>query len=204
MPAYTGGELNKLNGDYGISAPQKSVPVMRLIKVHRPKSKDELYELIKTHHETNCTCRIKSQGTIEDFGRDLYEAQQEAWGQYKYTLQQCVQWEYDLFVIQSLKGTLIENVALKAFTEALGGYSFAEAEGFVDEELRIDLIVSKNGNEIAGIQVKPHTFNMMRDRVISFNKIANAKWGKQVFYLFYNSQEEFTNFEEIVEQIKKL
>lgn len=204
MAAYTGGELNKLNGDYGISAPFKSVPVMKLIKVHRPKSKDELYELIKLHYETNCECGVKSQGTVEDFGRNLYEAQQQAWGQYKYSLQQCIQWEYDLFVIQSLKGTLIENKALKEFSAALKDYSIAEAEGFVDEELRIDLIISKNGNEIAGIQVKPHTFNMMREGVISFNKAANAKWGKQVFYLFYNDQEQFTNFADVVEQIKKL
>ncbi|MEO5572547.1 MAG: MjaI family restriction endonuclease [Bacteroidia bacterium] len=177
---------------------------MKLIKVHRPKSKDELYGLIKVHHETNCECGIKSQGTVEDIGRNLYEAQLQAWGQYKHTLQECIQWEYDLFVIQSLKGTLIENKALQEFSAALKDYSFAEAEGFVDEELRIDLIISKNGNEIAGIQVKPHTFNMMREGVISFNKAANAKWGKQVFYLFYNDQEQFTNFDDVVEQIKKL
>lgn len=204
MAAYTGGELNKLNGDYGISAPYKSVPVMKLIKVHRPKSKDELYELIKVHYETSCECGVKSQGTVEDFGRNLYEAQKQAWGQYKHTLQECIQWEYDLFVIQSLKGTLIENRALTELKNLLKEFEFSEAEGFVDEELRIDLIISKAGNQIAGIQVKPRTFNLMREGVITFNKAANAKWGKPVFYLFYNDQEQFININEIVEQIKKL
>lgn len=204
MSAYTGGELNKLNGDYGISAPLKSVPVMKLIKVHRPKSKDELYDLIKIHYETNCKCGIKSQGTVEHFGKNLYEAQLEEWGQYKYSLQQCIQWEYDLFVIQSLKGTLIENKALHELKKILEKYEFNEAEGFVDENLRIDLIISKAGIEIAGVQVKPQTFNLIRQGVIIFNKTANAKWGKPVFYLFYNDLEEFTNFNEIVEQIKKL
>ncbi len=204
MAAYTGGELNKLNGDYGISAPHKSVPVMKLIKNHRPKSKDELYELIKSHYEKICECGVKSQGTVEDFGRNLYNVQQKAWRQYKYTLQQCIQWEYDLFVMQSLKGTLIENKALVELKKILKEYEFSEAEGFVDEELRIDLIISKARNEIAGIQVKPFTFNMMREGVITFNKVANAKWGKQVFYLFYDNHEKFTNFNEIVEQVKKL
>lgn len=204
MDAYTGGELNLLNGKYGISAPFKSVPVMKLIKTHRPKSKDELYELIKAHSETNCECGIKSQGTIEDFGRHLYEAQHQNWGQYKYTLQQCIQWEYDLFIVQSLKGTLIENKALIELRSLLQDLEFKEAEGFVDEELRIDLIISKAGNEIAGIQVKPLTFNLMRQGVITFNRAANAKWGKQVFYLFYDNHEQFTNLNEIIKQIKEL
>ncbi|GET45582.1 hypothetical protein [Capnocytophaga felis] len=77
---YTGGELNKLNGDYGISAPNKSVPVMKLIKNHKPNSKDELYELIKFHYEIECPCGVKSQGTIEGFGKNLYEAQQKNGG----------------------------------------------------------------------------------------------------------------------------
>lgn len=45
--AYTGGPLNELNGKMGISAPYKSVAVMKLIRYHKPKSKDELVELIR-------------------------------------------------------------------------------------------------------------------------------------------------------------
>ncbi len=202
--AYTGGELNKLNGDYGISAPYKSVPVMKLIKNHRPKSKDELYELIKTHFETNCNCGVKSQGTVEDFGKNLYEAQFKEWKQYKYSLQECIQWEYDLFVVQSLKGTLIENKAKQQLKIELPNFIINEAEGFVDEELRVDIIILKNNIEICGIQVKPLTFNLMREGVITFNKIANAKWGKPVFYLFYDDKENFTNIKEVITDITKL
>jgi len=201
---YTGGELNKLNGDYGISAPYKSVPVMKLIKNHRPKSKEELYQLIKTHFEKDCSCGVKSQGTVEDFGKNLYEAQIKAWQKYKYTLQECIQWEYDLFVVQSLKGTLIENKAKQNLQKELSNFIINEAEGFVDEELRVDLIILHNNIEICGIQVKPLTFNLMREGVITFNKIANAKWGKPVFYLFYDDKENFTNIDEIITNIKKL
>jgi len=43
---YTGGPLNELNGKMGISAADKSVPVMKLIRKHKPKSREELVQLI--------------------------------------------------------------------------------------------------------------------------------------------------------------
>lgn len=201
--AYTGGKLNQLNGKYGISAPHKSVPVMKLIKAHRPKSREELCQLIAFHHKNECPCGIKSQGTVEDFGRSLYDAQFREWGEYPYSLQECVQWEYDLFVVQSLRGTAVEDAALAFFQKnmACAGYAVTKAEGYVDEELRVDLIVSQNGETCCGIQVKPLTFNKMRDGVISFNKAANARWGKPVFYLFYNDDGQFTNTEEVAAAI---
>src|SRR4051812_43559010 len=101
---YTGGPLNELNGKMGISAPYKSVPVMKLIRAHQPKSKDELVELIKAHHQTICECGIVSQGSVQDFGTNLYKSQMNYWGQIRYSLEECLQWEYDLFVVQSLKG----------------------------------------------------------------------------------------------------
>ena len=204
MAAYTGGELNQLNGDYGISAPNKSVPVMKLIKIHSPKSKDELYEQIKFHFENECSCGVKSQGTVEDFGKNLFNAQQAAWGKKKYSLQECIQWEYDLFVVQSLKGKLVEEKAIELLREKLNDYKISEADGFVDEELRVDLIVTKNESEVYGIQVKPSTFKLMRAGVIIFNMQANSKWGKRVFYLYYNDKEDFSNLNEIAEEIKKL
>lgn len=201
--AYTGGELNLLNGKYGISAPHKSVPVMKLIKTHQPKSKDELYELIKYHFENNCPCGIKSKGTIEDFGKALYKVQLKEWGTCKYTLQQCIQWEYDLFILQSLKGTNIEEKALLYFQKNMAcvNINAKKAEGFVDEELRIDLIIFKNNIEICGLQVKPISFNNIRRGIIDFNKKANSKWGKPVYYLFYDENENFTNMDETVQLI---
>lgn len=203
MP-YTGGPLNELNGKMGISAPYKSVPVMKLIRTHKPKTRDELYELIKSHYINDCSCGIKSQGTIEDFGKNLYESQKSYWGEIKFTLQQCIQWEYDLFISQSLKGNQIENKAIKYLNQNLTNYNFEGAEGYIDEELRVDILISKSEVIIAGLQVKPLTFNLMRQGVIDFNKSANLKWGKPVLYLFYNDNEEFTNINEIVDEINKL
>jgi hypothetical protein len=158
--------------------------------------------LIKSHHENNCTCGVKSQGTVENFGQNLYEAQLKEWGEYRHSLQDCIQWEYDLFIIQSLKGTLVEDNAIVELQKLLPDFHVEKAEGYVDEELRVDIIISKDGSALCGIQVKPKTFNFMRKGVIMFNKIANEKWGKPVYYLFYDSEEKFSNIDEVIKQIK--
>ncbi len=195
--AYTGGKLNLLNGKMGISAPEKSVPVMKLIKIHQPKSKEALVQLIRYHFEKECTCGIKSKGTVSDFGANLFMAQKDFWGEYKFTLTECIQWEYDLFVIQSMKGGYLEKKAQKLLQTSFPTLKIVEAKGYLDEELRIDLLIKKEGKEIAGIQVKPNTFNQMREEVISFSKKANSKWGKPVFYLFYDKKENFINIDTI-------
>jgi hypothetical protein len=165
--AYTGGELNELNGKMGISNPSTSVPVMKLIKTHNPKSKEALVQLIEYHKINRCSCGIVSKGTVREFGEWLYESQKKHWGQYKYTLEQCIQWEYDLFVVQSLKGGIIEKEAAKLLQTALNHYIIEEAQGYLDDELRIDLIVyDLNKNIVGGIQVKPKTFNSMRPEVL--------------------------------------
>lgn len=196
--------MNELNGKMGISAPHKSVPVMKLIRAHNPKSKEELVELIKWHSEHSCSCGIVSHGTVELFGKNLYDAQKKHWGEHRYSLQECIQWEYDLFVVQSLKGNLVEKKAVSELSCLLNSYVFEEAEGFVDEELRIDIVIKKEHKEVGGIQVKPETFKMMRREVITFNREANKKWKKPVFYLFYNAKEEFINISNLVREIQEL
>ncbi len=200
--AYTGGPLNELNGKMGISAPYKSVPVMKLIKVHKPKSKEELVELIKYHFENDCECGIKSKGTVEDFGKNLFNAQKTYWGENRYSLKDCIQWEYDLFVVQSLKGGIVEKKAAAELNNLLSYHSVSEAKGYLDEELRIDLIVTENDEESCGIQVKPTTFRQMRSEVITFNLEANKKWDKPVYYLYYDENENFENLDELVKIIK--
>ncbi len=87
-PNTTGGLLNTLNGKYGISSPTRSVPVMKLIRTHKPQSHKELSTLINSHvgSECECECGIKSKGTIKDFGTSLYNAQAKEWGEDRFTL----------------------------------------------------------------------------------------------------------------------
>lgn len=199
--AYTGGELNELNGKMGISAPYKSVPVMKLIKNHNPKSKAELVSLIETHFKTQCNCGVISKGTVEQFGKNLYEAQLNYWGGYKYSLDQCIQWEYDLFITQSLKGGYMEKKAQTELSKNFPKLSFKLIDGMLDEEYRIDIVAYQNSSEIFGVQVKPHSYNYMRESVQSFNKNANQKWHKPVYYLFYDENLSFVNLNEIINPI---
>lgn len=202
--AYTGGELNELNGKMGISNPKTSVPVMKLIKVHSPKSKDALVDLIEYHKNNKCDCGVVSTGTVKEFGERLFSSQFEYWGKNKYTLEQCIQWEYDLFVVQSLKGGLIEKTALNKFKDSFNEYIIEEAEGYLDDELRIDLIIYNSKKEIiGGIQVKPKTFKNMRREVIYMQQKQNQKWGNPVWMLYYNQDESFENYESVIQNIKK-
>jgi hypothetical protein len=203
--ALTGGPLNKLNGTYGISAPSKSVPVMRLIKIHKPKSKEELVKLIKSHSQKECSCGIKSQGSIEDFGNNLYDVQIKAWGKHKFSLKECINWEYNLFIVQSLKGNHIEEKAKNEMGVKLDPIKIIDAEKYLDEEIRIDLEVRKKGKLIAGIQVKPSSYHFMRKNVKQMNQYRNSLVKYPIFYLYYNyNSEEFFNVENIINKIKKL
>lgn len=202
----TGGPLNKLNGDKGISAPKNSVPVSALVKKHNPKSAAELEQLIADHVGGGCECGIVSKGTVEDFGRNLYEAQQEYWGEYRFTLDECIQWEYDLFVLQMLKGSSMEDKCKKTLSKKLGNeYKFKDTSNYVDEELRVDLEVIQLGELIAGIQVKPISFENVRRNVQVYNRAANEKYGEKVLYAKYQyDSEEFKNLDNVVQEIRNL
>lgn len=200
--AYTGGELNELNGKMGISDPKRSVPVMRLIKSHNPKSKDALVQLIDYHKENDCSCGVKSTGTVREFGERLYNSQMQYWGKIKYTLEECIQWEYDLFVVQSLKGGLIEKAAISKLKAEFPNLIVEEAEGYLDDELRIDIVILKPDRSVlGGVQVKPKTFNSMRPEVLFMQHNLNKKWGYPVWFLYYEKDETFHNLSELKEQI---
>jgi len=203
---YTGGILNWLNGKMGISAPQNSVPIIALIKAHKPKTYDELYQLISKHAGEKCDCGIRSQGSIEDFVRNLYDAQMKVWGEYRFSLQECIEWEYDLFVIQSLKGYSLESKVKLLLQEKLNENIIVEGSNkYIDSELRIDLEVKRERNIICGIQVKPSSFENMRKGVVRFNKSANEKYGYPVYYIHYEYEtEEILDLDETIKKIKEL
>jgi hypothetical protein len=198
--AYTGGQLNLLNGKMGISAPQNSVPIIKLINNHNPKTNDELYNLINYHYHNDCPCGVKSKGTVEDFGKNLYNSQLRYWGQYRYVLKECIQWEYDLFVVQSLKGKVIEDDAITKFSVSLPNLIIEKTNNYIDAELRIDLIIKDKEKIIAGIQIKPESFNKMRNEVIDFNNKRNKQWEHPVLYLYYNDN-GFININELIDKI---
>jgi len=202
--SLTGGPLNKLNGDCGISAAENSVPVQKLIRIHNPSSREELVDLIKKHHEKNCECGIKSKGTIEDFGNNLYEAQKTEWGEYKFSREECIEWEYHLFVTQSLIGNTIEKDVKKVLENKLSNFTIEDSGSYYDEELRIDLVIKRENKIIVGIQVKPESFKNVRGNVKLFNLKRNALVDFPVLYLYYEyGQRKIINLDEVVSRIKQ-
>jgi hypothetical protein len=204
----TGGELNRLNGKMGISAPHKSVPVMKLISEHNPNSHHELVELIEKHIGGADCCDVVSRGTIEDFGKNLYEAQEDFWGEKKYTLEECTEWEYDLFISQSLKGDTMERRAISELETRLaniGGLELEESNEIVDNQFRIDIETKSQGTIVAGIQVKPNSYTNMRSEVKYKNKSANEKYEGEVFYLYYDyNSETFDNIDRIESELRRI
>lgn len=203
MNIDTGGDLNILNGLAGISAPENSVPVMSLIRKHKPKTHIELYNLIKNHYKTNCECGIKSTGTVEDFGKNLYNAQQKYWNNKRYSLKQCIRWEYNLFIVQSMKGQCMEEKVKQILEKKLTNeYMINETNDYIDDTLRVDLEVYKKNKTICGIQVKPISFKKTRNTIKEYNKKSNLEYGLKVFYIYYEyDTEKLLNIEKIIEKI---
>ena len=200
--AYTGGLLNELNDKLMVSSARNSVPIMKLIKLHSPRSYDELEQLVEYHYRNKCKCGVRSKGTVRDFGRNLYEAQLDYWGDYKFSLEDCIKWEYDLFIVQSLKGELMEDCAVFY----LQGYLPLECDvervnGYVDTVFRVDVIVRWSSNVVCGVQVKPLSYEYCSDDVKLVNVEGNDRFGFDVLYLFYDDG-EFVNLCDVVDEIR--
>ena len=197
--ADTGGELNFLNGRMGISSSENSVPVIKLINIHKPRSYEELESLIEFHYTHDCDCGVKSKGTVRDFGRNLYEAQLEVWGEYRFSLEDCIQWEYDLFIKNSLKGNLMEDKAVEELKSVLDvGFCVRNSSGFVDEFYRVDVEVFFDNVLVCGVQVKPFSYVFMGEDIHKVNVVLNSGYCVDVFYLFYDDDCFFMNLDIVV------
>ncbi len=203
MRSLTGGPLNWLNGAAGVSAPARSVPVMALIRAHRPRSAQELVELIAAHREPGCACGIRSQGTIEDFGRSLYLAQDRHWGARRFSQHACTAWIYHLFVTNSLRGGEQERRAAHEIQPLLPeSFCVRDADAYVDAELRIDLEISCGERILGGIQVKPSSYEHVRHAVRLRNQSQQARYGNPVVTLVYDSQSgAFLNLGDVLGRI---
>jgi hypothetical protein len=149
----TGGALNGIVSRFGLNNPKRTVPVMKLIKAHKPVSFQELRNLINLHSEVDCICKIKSKGTVEDFGKKLYETQkQHLHIDKQFTLEQCITWMDDLFVYNSLKGETKELEAIRLLAEKFPTLKFERASGVLDEKIRIDIVASDDNKILLGKQ----------------------------------------------------
>lgn len=209
----TSGILNLINEEYKCSTKNNSVPVMQLIRHHKPQTNAHLVRLIAAHTSNgayrNCECGCKSQGTVEDFGKNLYHANLNYFNgigkaNEAKSLEECELFMHTLFVTNSLKGNNMENKALIELKKMLPlGYTVEIASVYHDFQYGVDLIIKKDNVELCGVQVKPISYKNIPDthEVKEINKKKNKLYRKPVFYIYYDKDLEFTNTKEIVNLI---
>lgn len=186
---WTGGRLNELNEKYKMNAAYKTVPVIKLIKAHQPRTWEELEYLIAAHQKP-CKCGVRSKGTVKDFAINLYYAiHHEA---PEYTKQDCLNFIVGLFIQSSMKGSVMEQLAVAQFKE----YGAYLASDEVDRTCAVDVEIPG----ICGIQVKAEGYKYSRQAVKDLNKKKNELYDYPVYYLYYKDN-EFTNIDDVKRRI---
>ena len=207
--ASTGGILNVINERYKCNSKNNSVPVMQLIRYHSPKTNDHLVNLIASHtvngKHNNCQCGCKSQGTIEDFGMNLYNANLKYFNSIgkpneAKSLEECELFMYTLFVTYSLKGNNMEAKALNDLKKMLpSDFTIEFGSEKYDFKYGVDLVITKDNMELCGVQVKPISYKNIPDShdVKKANMKKNMLYGKPVYYIYYDIDLEFINTNDI-------
>ncbi len=204
----TEGVLNFICDRYSCNSRSKTVSIQNLIKYHNPKQQSELLLLIDLHQKgkqlESCGCGCKSNGTVATFAQNLFNAynyhrnKHEPDIDYK-DYDDCYTFMYYLFVSSSLRGNKMENVCLRYIDDWVKGYFTIElANEKYDFNYAIDLVLKDlRGNEIAGIQVKPHTYKNFpkTHHIVNDNLVKNKAYGKPVVYMYYLPDGKFDEIE---------
>ena len=196
----TGGELNGLNERSRCNSRRKSVPVMDLVRAHRPANPEALRRLIEQHHRRQCTdCRCRSMGTVEQFASNLYNAQFGESLHKRYTWDECYRFQYTLFCVAPLRGRAMEEASKAEFDAAIRTCGWdatlrcRDATREEDFEFAVDLVVvvKKTGAPVLGIQTKPNSF-LHRAGVVRQNKAKQERFYAPVVFHVYDRQGKFS------------
>ena len=191
-PLRTGGPLNRINEIYGLNKPELSVPVMKLVQSHKPSSEQEMIKLLQSHlHPCNaCDCRVV-QGGLPMWSQRLYDVAKPSYP--AVTQDECRAFVYDLYVRAPLRGRLMELKALSDLGCEFPRLRFEEASSTNDLRFAVDIeCYSATNNLLAGVQVKPVSF-LKQAHAVEINYLKNKAWMHPVFYLYYNSEANFTS-----------
>lgn len=217
----TKGILNVVCEKYGCNRKNQSVAIQQLIRFHKPKQQAELTALIASHQvchqHDGCQCGSVSKGTVETFATNLYNAYKRYVSEvdnnadYK-NYEDCMIFMKHLFVINSLKGNMMEDVVvdwtnnkLKDINKELGFNAKAELANELDDfRYAIDIVINDELGEMFGIQVKPLSYKNFPDThiVVTQNKDKNKLYGKPVVYVYYNEEGFIVDGDIAVKQLK--
>jgi hypothetical protein len=193
----TGGPLNFLNERAKTNSRARSVPVTDLVRRHAPQTSSQLRQLIETHYRTTCECGIRSQGPVERFALNLYEAQ---FTDPVYVAQhdavpygRCFEFMYALFCVAPLRGVNMEVTSRHALLAALrqcreldDSWGTREATQHEDVGCAVDYVLLHRDCPVAGVQVKPDSV-FARSDVMALNRRKQREFAHPVFFHSYST-----------------
>ena len=168
MVLPTGGALNALNERHRVNARSNSVPVMQLVRNHNPRTPRQLKELIEMHYLQPCACGVVSQGPVERFTMNLFEAQfkdavfldQHS----RHSWEQCFEFTHALFCVAPLRGDRQERKSQSVVCEALDAVVRSHFQIRENDAIRRCLVRDRLhicrhafARRCLGVQVKPAT-----------------------------------------------
>lgn len=212
----TGGILNKINEMYYCNAKNNTVAIVKLIQHHKPNTWLEVEQLIESHQDghshANCSCGAKSKGTIKTFAKKLHDSvikyEEKTGTSVNKSEEDCYNFMYGLFVVNSLKGASMELNAITELNKSGVLYDIVhKSSEEQDFKMGIDLVLRTIDKEIAGIQVKPLGYKALSNHgeVVRRNNDKEMLFGKPVVYLYYDVKTgDFTNMEEVISELNMI
>lgn len=215
----TGGPLAWLNATLGLNSRANSVATSTITKAHRPDTPERMAELIAAHREPCLLCSAKSQGTVEDFGRRLFESQSHpAYVRYLQlvcaqpaTLERCQEYAWDLYAVSPTRGRETELIAQRELERELGRrfhvHTASEAHDF---GFSVDLVVTRAGGDpaedddiLAGVQVKPESYRLVPNHVAhEWHAQKSDAFAAPVLIVWYDACDQFRGIDKVVQTVR--
>lgn len=216
--------FNAFCDKHGLTNSRTTVPIMALLKAHpNVLDPDDIADLIKLHRPreegpgTGCsTCSVISKGTLEDFGRRVYDRYKQVGQKPDMTLDDCCWFVKLLYTEKSCTGIFKEREVFEdikhRILERYGDKHVRVrlANDQEDRDYAVDIIISKlvtvneelqDEQPLLGLQVKPHSYRYARPHILLMNDTKNSHFGKEVLYVFYDTKMSIINLDTVIGRI---
>lgn len=209
--------LNFTSNTYHLTRPKKVGAVMEMIRECQPTSFDEWenFYFEKAFTKTKKPIKVTKEA-LEELGERLYEKITEVvipeWSEAfkKITLQDCIDYIYEVTLIRTYNGFLLEKSVINDnLAKLFPDIEFEESDSDLDHSGDIDYI-GKVGEHAFGIQIKPTTARSnfgnysISDRMSANFDDFEQQYGGKVFIVFsakVGNKKEILN-KDIIEEIK--
>lgn len=188
--------LNTLVNKCGMTS-TSIIPVSKLKQQYQPSSCAEFLTIINQHGKK----------TLDEVAQYCYDNQAKFIDQH-FSYSSIYAYCYDLFVVKTLGGFAKEQTALKHLVGYFPSLLF-KTDTRVDCQYSVDIVVGVKGKFIAGIQVKPESYQNLtstdKKTNVDKNTLFTSKFNAPVFYLYYNTNTgHFSNMKYIQDELNKM